>query len=280
MLVAYLAALGAAWWSLGFVGDLHPLWQGLVADVVATCVIFAVSFAVNNSSVYDPYWSIVPPVLVGWWMTTPEAMAGDEQRQWLALVLVGLWGARLTWNWGRGWSGLSHEDWRYVDLAAKHGRRYWLVSFSGIHMFPTLLVFAGCMALWPAFCSTAPLGWGDGVAATVTLAGIAFEGIADQQLRAFRLAGHPKGTILKSGIWAWSRHPNYFGEMTFWWGLFLFAAFSAPQWWVVTGALSITLLFLTVSLPMIETRHAARREGWAAHAERTPRVFLWPPRAS
>ncbi len=281
VLLAYVCALAAAWGSLAWVGDLHPVAQALIADVVATLVIFAVSFFVNNSSVYDPYWSVVPPVLVGWWMTTPEALAGNAHRQGLVLALVGLWGARLTWNWMRGWSGLSHEDWRYVDLASKHGSRYWLVSFSGIHMFPTLLVFGGSAALWPALTSATPLGWGDALAAAVTLIGIGCEALADQQLRAFRLQRLPQGTILKTGIWAWSRHPNYFGEMTFWWGLFLFAAFTAPWvWWTIAGALSINLLFVTVSLPMIEERHAARRDGWRAHADRTPRVFLRPPRSS
>ena len=280
VLVAYLAALASAWWSLTFVGDLHPLLQALVADVVATCVIFGVSYALNNSSVYDPYWSVVPPLLVGWWMTTPEPLGGNEQRQWLVLALVCLWAGRLTWNWIRGWSGLSHEDWRYVDLAKKHGPKYWLVSFAGIHIFPTLLVYGGSVALWPALCSTAPLGWGDALALAITLIGIGCEGLADQQLRAFRLKGHPKGTILKTGIWAWSRHPNYFGEMTFWWGLFLFAAFTAQGWWwAALGALFINLLFVFVSLPMIEERHEASRTGWRAHAQKTPRVFLWPPRA-
>ena len=280
VVLAYLVAAAAAMATLMWTGDLHPIWRALIADVAATLVIFASSYLVKNSSMYDAYWSVIPPVIALWWMLQPTAVeAGVPARQWLLLALVSAWGARLTWNWLRGWSGLSHEDWRYIDLARKHGRAYWWVSFSGIHMFPTLLVFGGCLALWPAMNLEAPLGWQDAVAAAVTAFGIACEGIADNQLLRFRRSNPPKGSILETGIWSWSRHPNYFGEMTFWWGLFLFVGLrGTASAWTVVGSLAITLLFLGISIPMIEARHAERRPDWAAHARRVSRVFLRPPR--
>src|SRR5262249_42945026 len=141
-------------------------------------------------------------------------------------------GARLTWNWVRGWSGLGHEDWRYVDLRGKTGAAYWLVSALGLHLMPTVTVLAGLLSLQPALGGTAPLGPLDLVALLVTAGAVLLEGVADQQLRAFRLSSPAAGTILSTGVWRWSRHPNYVGEIGFWWGLFLFGlAGGGFVWW-------------------------------------------------
>jgi steroid 5-alpha reductase family enzyme len=210
-------------------------------------------------------------------------VAGPEVsglRQGLVLALVGWWAVRLTWNWARGWHGLHHEDWRYVDLRASSGSAYWLVSFVGLHLMPTLQVFLGCLPLWPALAvGTRPFGPLDVVATLVTAGAIAIEQRADNQLRAFRRAQPPPEAILASGLWAWSRHPNYFGEMGFWWGLWLFALAADPgAWWTGVGALSITLMFRFASLPLVETRMLARRPGFAAHQRMVSMVVPWPRR--
>jgi steroid 5-alpha reductase family enzyme len=191
-----------------------------------------------------------------------------------------LWGLRLTANWARGWSGLNHEDWRYVNLQKQTGRLYWIVSFTGIHMMPTFWVFAGCLALYPALATGAG-GFGalDLLAAAVTGTAIWLEFQADQELRRFRRApGRRTEDVLDTGLWARSRHPNYLGEMGFWWGLWLFGLAADPSWWwSIVGPLSITLMFRFASLPMIETRMLERRpEAFAAYRERTPMVLPWP----
>jgi steroid 5-alpha reductase family enzyme len=179
----------------------------------------------------------------------------------------------LTWNWARGWTGLDHEDWRYIMLREKTGAFYWFVNFGGIHMVPTLVVFAGCLALYPALASgERPFGVLD-VAATILTAGaIWLEGTADNQLRRFRLGNPPADAMLETGVWARSRHPNYLGEILFWWGLWLFgvAADPATWWWTIAGPVSISVLFRFVSLPMIETRMLERRPGYAQRAANTP----------
>jgi steroid 5-alpha reductase family enzyme len=154
------------------------------------------------------------------------------------------------------------------------------VSFGGIHLFPTAIVFAGCLPLWAALATgDRPLGALDALAAFVTLAGIAFEFFADNQLRRFRLSPSPPGAIHASGLWRWSRHPNYFGEILFWWGLALFGLAAAGfTWWIFAGAAAITALFVFVSLPLIETRMRERRPGWAAHASRVSLLLPLPPR--
>jgi steroid 5-alpha reductase family enzyme len=280
--VAYLAALAVALVTGIAIGDRHPVVVALVADLAATLVIFGFSFAFGNSSFYDIYWSVVPPPIALWFALAPGGHAVFE-RQVLAIALVGLWAVRLTWNWARSWSGLDHEDWRYVDLRAKAGRAgYWVVSLFGLHGMPTVLVFLGLLPLWPALATgTRPLGWLDAFAALVTLAGVGFEYFADNTLRRFRLSNPPPDAICETGLWAWSRHPNYLGEMLFWIGLALFSLAAAGfVWWCWIGAAAMVALFLSSSIPMKETRMLARRPAYAERQRRVSLLLPRPPRRS
>ncbi|MBC7170906.1 MAG: DUF1295 domain-containing protein, partial [Polyangiaceae bacterium] len=218
--LAYASA-GAAALAVGYpLRSEHPIYVAAVADFVATVVVFAWSRAYRNSSIYDPYWSVAPP-LIGLYFVLGAPAEANTARQALCLGLCTVWAVRLTYNWARGWAGLHHEDWRYVLIHDKTGALYWPVSFLGIHLFPTVQVFAGCLAMYPALTSTAPLGLVDAVAVLVTALAIACEAVADEQLRAFALRpGKAAGAVMMEGLWRYSRHPNYFGEIAFWWGLF------------------------------------------------------------
>ena len=265
--VAAIASIVAAcWWGGG-----QPLRVAFVADVVATLVVFGFSVAYDNSSFYDPYWSVVPIPIALYWALSAQT-AASALRAFVVVALIATWGSRLTWNWMRGWQGLRHEDWRYVDLREKSGRAYWLVSLAGIHMAPTLWVFGG---LLPAYAALArgdrPIGWRDLAAFVVAGGAIWIEARADRELRNFRLRPHEPGDILASGLWARSRHPNYVGEMSFWWGIYLFGLAAAPAWWWSgVGALAITLMFRFISLPMMERRMLARRPAYADLQSRIP----------
>jgi steroid 5-alpha reductase family enzyme len=277
--VAYAVALAVGLATGAAVGWTHPLAVAFAADLAATVAIFAFSRAFNNSSFYDAYWSVVPPVIALYFAAraVPEVSGA---RTLLVIALVFAWGARLTWNWARGWHGLTHEDWRYVDLRSSTGALYWPVSLLGLHLMPTLQVFAGCLALWPALgVGTRGLGLLDLVAVVVTGGAIWLEARADKELVRFRRGNPPREAILASGVWAWSRHPNYFGEMSFWWGLWLFGVAADPSWWLATliGPVGITLLFRFASLPLMETRMLARRPAFAEHQRRVSMVVPWPP---
>lgn len=260
----------------------HPIAIALAGDVAATIVIFAFSFAFRNSSFYDAYWSVVPPFIAAYWLWSTDVVGVDSIRQVVVLALVCAWAVRLTFNWARSWEGLHHEDWRYVDLQNSTGKVYWLVSFAGIHMAPTLWVFVGCLPLYPALAlGTAPFGILDGVAALVTAGAIYLEARADRELVDYRRANPSSRETLTTGLRRYSRHPNYLGEMGFWWGLFLFGLAADPSWWWTgIGAISITLMFRFVSLPMIEARMQERRPDYQAYADRTSLVLLRPPRGT
>ncbi len=267
--------------ALEDLADVHPVLCAAVADAAATLVVFAFSVRFGNSSFYDPYWSVGPIVIALYWaITWWPADGGMDYRSALVVGLVALWGVRLTYNFLSGWQGIGHEDWRYVDLQAKFGRAYWLVSFSGIHFVPTILVFLGCLPLYAALSSSSQsLGIMDAVASAVTVAAIGIETLADRQLRTFVKGRSNTGQILTTGLWACSRHPNYVGELLFWWGLFCFALAADPgAWWTGIGALSITILFVFASLPLIENRHRERKTDYAAYAEKTPILIPWFPK--
>lgn len=283
--LTYTAAMGAALGAGWLARDL-PVWQiALIADVVATTVVWAASTAMRNSSLYDPYWSVAPVPIVVYFALTPQTDAINTIRVALVMLLVLAWGGRLTYNCVRRWGGLDHEDWRYRDLRAKSGALFPVVDFFGIHQMPTLLVFAGCMATYTAVSTgDAPLGVWDALGFAVGAVGIAIETVSDEQLHRWleqKDKNKKPGSIMNQGLWAYSRHPNYFGEIAFWWGLALLGWGAAPgTWWVLLGAALITVLFVTISIPLMEARSLERRPGYAEHQKRVSALVPWFPRAS
>jgi steroid 5-alpha reductase family enzyme len=280
VVAAYLLAGLAAWAvSLALAGR-HPVTVALCADLAATLVVFGCSMAVSNASLYDPYWSVAPPVIAIAWTAVTDS--GVAVRQLLVIALILLWALRLTGHWAGTWRGLGHEDWRYVDLRDGAAGRvpWWVVNLGGIQLVPTLVVFAGMLAVWPAVTGSRGFGPLDGLAAAVTLAAIGVEGLADAQLKRFAADPARRGRIADVGLWRWVRHPNYLGEIAFWWGLWLFGLAAAPAWWwTVLGPLAMVALFALASVPLMDRRSLARRAGYAEHMRAVPALLPRPWRA-
>jgi steroid 5-alpha reductase family enzyme len=277
--LAYLLCIAAALATL-YAVDLPQPWNAFAADVVATVVIFIFSRRYRNSSFYDPYWSVIPPLLAIYWYCANAQAGVDAGRALLVIGLAWLWGIRLTANWATFWGGLTHEDWRYPLVRERAGRFAFLADFFGIHFYPTVQVFLGCLPIYAVMTrGQAPLGWLDGVAAAVTLGAIAIETIADLQLHTFIKTRQP-GTFIQSGLWGWSRHPNYFGEVGFWWGLMLFGLAAAPEawWWIMPGAVTMLVMFLGASIPFMDKRNLQRKPAYAEYMRRTSALLPLPPR--
>lgn len=272
ILAVYVVACALAWGVMAAfpAGSVRGLAAGLLSSVAVT---YAASLYLRNGSVFDPWWSVLPPVaalqLVEDW--TPLRVA--------CVLVVFVWAVRLTANWAVGWAGLGHEDWRYLRMYEQAPVPRWLTLLVGVQLVPAIFVTLGCLPLLPALTR----GGGElgpiGLAATALgLFAAGLELAADEQRRAFAAA--KPGALMDVGLWAWCRHPNYLGEIAFWVSLWLFGVAAAPSalLWTALGPLSIAGLFALASIPLMETRNAERRPGWAEYAARTPRLIPRPPR--
>ena len=272
----YLFAGVLAVLTSALLGGWHPLLVAFVADVVATVGVFAVSVVVANASVYDPYWSVAPPVVVCGWAAGAERLT---PRGALVIALVLIWAVRLTTHWVNTWRGLGHEDWRYIQVRdATAGRLpWWLVNLTGIQLMPTVVVFLALLPGWPAVTMSRPLGIVDILATLVTAAAIAIETIADLQLRRFTSDSANRGLVADHGLWRYSRHPNYLGEIGFWCGIWLFGLAAEPRWWWSgLGVLVVVVLFVFASVPMMDRRSLARRAGYGQYMRVVPPLIPRP----
>ena len=241
-----------------------PWWFSLlIADIAATVVTFIFSVIFGNASVYDPYWSIQPPViLIAFAMGEKLTILGV-----LLIIVVSYWAIRLTANWAYTFANLNHQDWRYTMLKEKTGVFYPLINFIGIHIVPTLVVY-GCIlpAVW-AVINGVTANLGSVIFLCVSLGAATMQGIADYEMHTFRR--NRTGAFIRNGLWKYSRHPNYLGEILMWWGVALSVICVAPgAWYLATGARSNTLLFFPVSIPMADGRQS-RKEGFAEYKKQT-----------
>jgi len=277
ILGAYVVAVGLAWLVFELV-PWEPQWAMVAGLLASVAVTFAAALHTRNGSVFDAWWSVMPPV-AALWFTGLSQGAELSARQVAVHTVVWFWAVRLTANWARGWSGLDHEDWRYVDMVEKWPLPAWLVRLVPVMLAPAAFVAAGCLPLYPALAlGSAGFGFLDGVALALGLAGTSLELVADEQMRVFAVRKRP-GDVMRDGLWRWSRHPNYLGEILFWISLWLFALAAAPAWWWTgVGALAILALFVFASIPLLDERSRERRPGFAEYAARTPALIPRRPR--
>ncbi|MEO1029086.1 MAG: DUF1295 domain-containing protein, partial [Pseudomonadota bacterium] len=274
VLIAYVIALAAAIVSFPFfkqmgLGDIGAVFA---ADMVGTVVIWLSGLPFSNASFYDPYWSVAPvPIAIYWWWLGGYDMS---IRDVLFMIVLMAWANRLTTNWIRDWPGLVHEDWRYQDLRRQNGALYQLVNLGGICSFPTLLVFLGMLPAYVVLAKDNPSNLTvDIIAFAAGMFAVILQFWSDEEMRAFRK--RPKGgeEVMTDGWWAWSRHPNYFGEVLMWVSLFIFAlsAGGVAYAWTGIGALAMFLLFWFISIPMMDNRSAAKRPAYAEHMKHSSR---------
>lgn len=235
-----------------------PVWLSLlIADVCATIATFIFSVIFSNASIYDPYWSVQPIVIV----IAFAISFGVNLLSLIMIVAVCIWGIRLTLNWIYTFHGLSsYQDWRYVMLKEKTGAFYPLVNFLGIHMFPTLVVYACVLPVVYAIILKPEFNVVSALCIVISLLAVLLQGVSDCQMHAFRK--HKKGVFIRDGLWKYSRHPNYLGEILMWWGMAGAFIYCYPAWFFFGfGALVNTIMFIFISIPMAD-KHQSRKQGF------------------
>jgi steroid 5-alpha reductase family enzyme len=242
-----------------------------IADVAATLVVWGAGLVFKNSSVYDPYWSVAPAVIVPFWVIIKKTELSASVV--LILVVLIIWAARLTLNWALRWKGLKHEDWRYLMLKEKSPRTWFLTNLVGINLMPTAIVY---LALIPVYYSTGFTGRVNFLIITgfaISAAAVIIQTISDAQMNLFRKSD--SGNIDK-GLWQYSRHPNYFGEIMFWWGLWIMQMGINPQKWItIAGPVVMTLLFVFISIPMMEKHVIESKPDYLMYKKQVSMLIPW-----
>ena len=250
-------------------GAMSELWALFVADVVATIVVWFFGLVFKNVSVYDPYWSVAPPVMFTAWAIYKSTFTLPVI---LLLVAVWYWGIRLTVNWAFTFKGLSHEDWRYTRYRETQSPfLFQITNFFGLNMMPTVLVFVVMLpgfGLFDAVSSANLLTW---LGFVMCLMAATIQLVADTQIHRFRETHI--GQYCDIGLWKHGRHPNYFGEITMWWGVWTMYASLYGLNWLIIGPVAMTALFLFISIPMMERRQLQNKPGYAEYRKKTRRLI-------
>lgn len=280
ILVVYVLATIGGIFTYQFLDISIPFyWRLLVADVVATVITFVFSVIFKNASVYDPYWSVQPPVIL-------LAFAIGKQitpLRLLLLIAVFIWAIRLTANWAYTFKGLDHQDWRYTMLKEKTKFFYPFVNFVGIHMVPTLIVYACILpAVFVFQNEQASFSWINILCFGISIFAVILQGTADIQMHKFRKNKSKDSSntstygFIREGVWKYSRHPNYLAEILMWWGIGLSSFFALNKNPVMLiGAFANTLLFLFISIPLAEG-HQSRKEGFEQYKKETRMLLPLP----
>ncbi len=236
---------------------------------------FLVAQILKNNSIVDIGWGF------GFILITLVTLIGSgnyTSRSLLLAVLVMAWGGRLTYHlFGRNWG--KQEDFRYAKWRKEWGP--WVVPRSFFQVFMlqgVMMLIIGYPIILVNAADKTGLGFNEILGLLIWGVGFFFETVGDRQLAEFKKNPKNKGKIIQSGLWKYTRHPNYFGEVTMWWGIFIIAL-SVPWGWTgIISPLTITFLMLFVSgVPMLEKKYKDDEE-FQDYAGRTSKFFPWFPK--
>ena len=238
--------------------------------------VWVISLRMRDASIVDIVWGPAFAV-VGW--VTFAAGDGLQDRRLLLAVLATAWGLRLGVHLARRNLGKG-EDPRYAAMRKRRGDAFAVQSLYLVFGLQALLVWVVSMPIQAAGFTgaTAALGWVDWLGAAIFVVGLAFEAVGDAQLTRFRNDPASAGRVLDTGLWRYTRHPNYFGDCLLWWGIGIIGL-GAGAWWALVGPVVMTILLARVSgKPLLEQSMSKRRPGYDEYVRRTSGFVPLPPR--
>ena len=252
--------------------DLNAYLYGLAALILFAMIFWIVSLIKRDVSIVDSLWSIMFLLI---FIVYGTVLFETGPRTDLLLILVTIWALRLCLhityrNWGKP------EDYRYQQIRNNNQPGFAIKSLYIVFGLQALLAWIVSIPLLAALNSPAPLGWLDFVGVSLWLIGMVFESVGDYQLLKFKANKDNKGKVLDTGLWRYTRHPNYFGEACIWWGYFTIAA-AAGGWWTVYAPMLMTFLLLKVSgVALLEKDIQERRPAYRWYIEHTNAFFPGP----
>ena len=273
ILAVYLAAFFIGWVVVYLLKDLNLLLATFIADMAATIVVWIFGIIFKNASVYDPYWSVAPVFIASFWIIKLNAFYPA------ALLFLGaflIWGTRLTVNWASRWKGLSHQDWRYGMIKDKNPKMWFLSNLFGINIIPTLFVFLGLTPVYYAFLIKTSFSVLSIFGFVVCIGAVFLQIFSDRQMDLFKISKNKEKPYIETGLWRYSRHPNYFGEVTFWWGIWIIGTGANTKAWItIIGPIAMTLLFFFISIPMMEKYVISSKPGYLEYKKKVSMLFIW-----
>lgn len=251
-------------------------WSGVLV-IVSMLFLWLLSVRLKNASIVDIFWGF-DFVLIAWtaFFLAPQ---GYIPRKELSVWMATLWGLRLTFHIGwRNWG--KREDFRYAAWREQNGQRWWWISFFKVFLLQGILMWvisapliavqtSGFPAILTPLDLTGGMIWGFG---------LAFETIGDRQLTRFKSNPANKGKLLISGLWKFTRHPNYFGDAVAWWGMYL-VALASGSWWTIFSPILMTWLLMKVSGVAMLERTMSAKPGYEEYMQKTSAFFPWFPKS-
>ncbi len=262
---------------MGSVGTLLLTNFALIMGVVM--LLWIVAIRIRDVSFIDAFWAAGMVILA---VSSYAQADGDPRRKLLLTGLCALWGLRLATHLYRRWRAHG-EDPRYKKILGHametKGWSWPVAALIMVFAMQGPMLFIVCLPVQLGQIDSGPIGALGIAGALVAIAGIGFEAFGDAQLNAFRADPANKGKVLDTGLWRYTRHPNYFGDACTWWGLYLIAADASPGWWALPGPLLLTWLLTRLSgVPMLERGMRKTRPGYADYVARTSAFFPLPPK--
>lgn len=247
----------------------------LAALLLLFSLLWLASLRLRNASIVDMWWG---PAFVVALVASLGWRAPDTPRGWLVLGLVAAWATRLAWHIGR--RNIGHgEDPRYRAWREQHGAHWWWWSYLQVFLLQAVIAWLVSWPLHLAAHAPGPFPLAADILGTGVFAiGLGIEAVADRQLRRYRQRPN-RPPVLDTGLWRYSRHPNYFGEALLWWGLGIVGTAAPGGWMGLASPALMTYLLLRVSgVALLERGLHARKPEYAAYAARTSAFVPWPPR--
>lgn len=252
-----------------------------IALLLALCMmtlVWLLSLVRRDAGIIDIFWGLGFVVVAWFYFLTSDAMT---VRKVLTVALVSLWGLRLSLHIlvrsiGRG------EDYRYQDMRKRHSRNFALWSLFAIFLLQASILWFVSAPLLVAQHAVQPdeLTWLDAAGTVLFAIGFLFETVGDLQLARFKNDPGNSGRVMQSGLWRYTRHPNYFGDTVVWWGLFLIALSAPGSLWTIASPILMTFLLLKVSgVSLLEKSLSETKPEYGAYARRTSAFFPWPPQS-
>ena len=244
----------------------------LVWHITATLFVFLFSNIHKNSSIYDPFWHVAPIPIV--FYIANQSPLPDLQLN-LVLSAFLFWALRLTYNWYLNWTNLDHEDFRYIDLKDNNRFIAFINDLFGIHLIPTLIVNVSLYPIYEALMSS-NLSNLIYIGFILIILAVVIQYISDTQMRKFKSNESNFGKTMKYGLWKYSRHPNYLGEVSFWFGIYIFAlASGSTSIWLLACPMVMLALFVFISCPMMDNRSLKKRPDYKEYMDKTPQLIMW-----